>query len=135
MFELGHVRHSERREVDFLCEVVARDWNAPFSHRATDLSPTGAWLRTSFPLEVDDVVVVNLRPPGWRAGRDLTVFARVARSVRVHERNGRRENGMGVRFLDITASERAELTRCLRRAAAGPKIHWRSLAQRLVGYA
>ena len=108
MFELGHVRHSERREVDFLCEVVAGEWNAPFQHRATDLSPTGVWLQTSFPLAVDDVVVLNLRPPGWRQERDLTVFARVARSVRVRERNGQRENGMGVRFLDITDDERRE---------------------------
>ena len=123
------IRLSDRRQVDLICDVVARHWDAPFRHRVVDLSTKGVWLETSFPLPLGEEVVICTEPEGWRLG-ELFVFARV---VRRHTRHRRGEpRGMGLEFLDLVPYEREEIVHILRRAPTPPKVHWSQLAERLL---
>jgi hypothetical protein len=131
MIELNYARRAERRAVNILCDVVAREWEAPFSHRATDLSPFGMWLQTSFPLRVGDVVVLSFKPPTWSDTGDLTVFAEVTRRVKIFERHGVRRNGMGLEFLDLSDEERGRLRGWLRHKPSAERRHGRSIVGRL----
>ncbi len=111
MLELDYARRGERREVDVMCDVVARNWDEPLRYRATDMSPNGMWLQTSFPLDVGESMVVTFAAPN---GAAMQLFGRVVRSVRVHEKNGRRESGMGVELVGLSGGERRALRRGLK---------------------
>ncbi len=109
MLELDYARRGERREVDVMCEVVARNWDEPLRYRATDMSPHGLWIQTSFPLDIGDSMVLTFQAP--RAPEPMQLFARVVRTVRVHEKNGRRECGMGLELVGLSGAERRALRR------------------------
>lgn len=123
------IRLTDRRKVDLICDVVARQWDAPFRHRIVDLSTRGLWLETSFPLPLGEEVVICMEPEGWRLG-ELFVFARVVR--RATRREDGQPRGMGLEFLDLVPYERDEIVHVLRRAAVPPKVHWSHLAERLL---
>ncbi len=113
MFELDYARRAERREVDVMCDVVARNWDEPVPYRASDLSPRGMWLDSTFPLEVGEIAHVTVR--GTRPGEaPLELFARVARCTRTLRPLGEGRSGMGLEFLGVAADERTELRRRLR---------------------
>jgi Tfp pilus assembly protein PilZ len=112
MLELDYARRCERREVNILCDLVARNWDEPIPYRITDLSAHGMWIQTSFPLDVGETAVLSLVPPN-RAD-EVQVFARVVRTVRVVERNGKRECGMGLELVGMDGVERRALRRSLR---------------------
>ena len=114
MIELNYARRAERREVDISCDVVAGDWDEPLSHRATDLSPYGIWLRTALPLQIGHRLVISFRPP--KSDRELNVFAEVRR-VEKRESIGER-SGMGLQFMDLSNDERVALHKCLRHLPA-----------------
>jgi hypothetical protein len=111
MIELDYARRTERREVDILCDVVARNWDEPLRYRITDLSANGLWIHTSFPLDIGETMVVTFRTP--QEDTSMQLFGRVVRSVRVRERDGRRECGMGVELVGST-EERQVLRRGLK---------------------
>jgi hypothetical protein len=112
MLELDYARRGERREVDIVCDVVARNWDEPTRYRITDLSPQGLWIQTSFPLDVGENMVLSFLAP--QGNGEVQLFARVVRTVRVHERNGRRASGMGLELVGMTGGERRTLRRGLR---------------------
>ncbi len=112
MIELDYARRTERREVDILCDVVARNWDEPLRYRITDLSAHGLWIHTSFPLDPGETMVVSFRAPQHDA--PMQFFGRVVRNVRVREHDGRRECGMGVELVGASGEERHELRRGLK---------------------
>ncbi len=113
MLELHYARRSKRRAVDIPCEVITNTSDEPTHQRMTDISPFGAWLRTSFPMRVGERVAVSFKPPRWQ-GTELTVFAEVTRSVGVRERDGVRRTGMGIEFIDLDADQRRLMQRGLK---------------------
>ena len=106
MLELDYARRAERRAVEMSCEIIGPHWDGPLRHEVRDLSVRGMWVRTSFPLEVGQHVIVSV--PGRLGGIDheLTVFARVTRVARPGDRG---PYGMALEFVDMTAGERRAL--------------------------
>jgi hypothetical protein len=78
--EIPESRRVTRRAVDIACDLITERWDRPVQSHCVDLSPQGMRLETTFPLDVEDMVVVSLRPP--HAVDELTLFARVASVVR-----------------------------------------------------
>ncbi len=113
-------RRANRKLVDLPCELVIDNWDAPIGHSIMDASPFGAWVRSSFPGKLGDIVVCCFQPEGWGKRRELILFAEVKRILTPSERFPRR--GMGLEFLDITLSEQMALQRCLNPyPSRGPK--------------
>jgi len=114
MLELHYARRAQRRHLDLPCEVITRDWDEPVGHRVTDISPYGVWVKTSFPRPIGERLVLSFMAPH---GRELTVFAEVARRVTPHPGDPR-DCGMGLEFVDIGQAERVALHRALRKLPA-----------------
>jgi PilZ domain len=117
MLELQYARRSQRRSIDLPCELVERRWDEPVNHRVTDISQFGVWVRTSFPLPVEENVVLSFLLPG--GDEEITVFARVSRVID-HGRRG--ERGMALEYVDLTQSQRIELAKALRVMALRPEM-------------
>ena len=118
MLELPYARRAQRRTVDLSCDLIGQEYDAPLTHSLRDLSAYGAWLTTSFPMKVGDIVVLSFRPPNWEKPFDLNVFAEVTRTAGTHRSHGRhRRGGMGLAFMDLTTPERRMMQRCLRTMA------------------
>ncbi|MBW2459725.1 MAG: PilZ domain-containing protein, partial [Deltaproteobacteria bacterium] len=94
-------RRAMRRDLDLRLELVSHYSDEPVAHRATDLSPFGVWIDTSMPLHPGAEVVLSMTPPRFD-GRELTVFAKVARAVTGRRRGDRGPLGMGLQFEDLT---------------------------------
>ncbi len=105
-------RRALRRDLDLRLELVSHYSDEPVEHHATDLSPYGMWIDTELPLHPGSEVVLSMEPPGLD-GRELTVFAKVARVVTGRRRSDRGPLGMGLQFEDLTHEEQAELTEAL----------------------
>jgi hypothetical protein len=90
------------------CDLITTQWEDPAKHLATDLSPHGCWIDTSFPLPPGTDLVVAFTPPRWHGGEVVT-FARVTRRVRTGTRRG-----MGLEFLDVSPSDVERMSRTLR---------------------
>ena len=114
MLELHYARRAQRRKLDLPCEVITRDWDEPVGHRVTDISPYGVWVKTSFPRELGERLVVSFVGPH---GRELTVFAEVTRKVRSRVGDAR-ASGMGLEFVDLGPAERVALHRALSKLPA-----------------
>jgi len=105
--------------VELPCELISSYVDAPLLYWATDLSPFGIWLETPLPMQLGEQVVVCFEPPVWWTGREITVFAEVARVTHGRQRAARRGepqqlSGMGLEFLDLSTHERRALTAWLR---------------------
>ena len=110
MLELQYARRARRRNVDISCQVISSNWDEPVRHQIADMSPYGVWLKTSFPANVGERVVLSFVAPH---GREITVFAEVARVVR-RRAGAEKRGGMGLEFVDIGQRERIKLHRALR---------------------
>lgn len=101
-------RRVNRHRVDMPCDLITSHDDEPQLTWATDLSYRGAWVETEHPLDPGEEVVLSFRPTLWSQDREITVFAQVMRKS-----HGLRSNddgpGMGLRFLDLTATEAAAL--------------------------
>lgn len=105
---IGSHRRALRRAVEIPCDVVSGYVDEPLLYWATDLSPYGLWLETSFPMHIGEQLVVCFQPPVWWPGREISVFAEVTRSA--HGRS----HGMGLEFLDLGEHEGRALNSWLR---------------------
>lgn len=116
-------RKTLRRAVSLRCELDSDVFDEPVPFVLSDLSPLGAFVDTSLPLEVGDSVVVTFTPP--RSSGTWCLRARVARVGLGRRAADRHPVGMGLEFLDLGPLERSELASCL----AGlpprvpPKVH------------
>ena len=108
-------RKAVRRLVDLDCAVYCELWGESISHRVTDLSEEGLWIRTELLLEVGTEVTLTFHPPDWEQA--LCVAGRVQR-VELRSRSADRSSiGMGIGFETLRNDERRRLTqsmRCLR---------------------
>ncbi len=117
-------RRANRKIIDLPCELVMNDWDTPIGHSMMDASPFGAWVRSSFPAAVGDIMVCCFEPEGWERRRGLTLFAQVKRVLR--PRQGTPDRGMALEFLDITLQEQMALQRCLSPYPARQPQRWLS---------
>ena len=106
-------RRALRRAVEIPCEIISSSVDQPLLHWATDLSPFGMWVETSFPMKAGEVVVVSFQPPVWWPAREITVFARITR-VADSGPPPAAGRGMGLELLDLTCHERRALQSWLR---------------------
>ncbi len=106
-------RRTVRRNVDFDCGLLTDLWDEPVPHRVTDLSETGIWIATDFPLEVGTEVAVELTPPDWDT--PLYVSGEVRRVDLSRRMGDPRSAGMGIAFQALRADDRRRLTWSLRR--------------------
>ena len=79
MLELHYARRARRRRVDLPCQLICSDWDEPYYHHMVDISPYGVWVKTSFPRNIGERVVLCFEGPH---GKELTVFAEVTRQVK-----------------------------------------------------
>ncbi|MBW2528571.1 MAG: PilZ domain-containing protein [Deltaproteobacteria bacterium] len=107
-------RRSLRRAVDLPCQLVSKFVDEPLLYWATDLSPEGVWIETPIPMRTGEVVVLCFQPAIWWPGRELRVFAEVARVNTVRRRRGASVAGMGLEFLDLSVHEQRALGAWLR---------------------
>ncbi len=108
-----------RRDVQLSCELVTGGSDEPLDYAVGDLSVDGLWVPTSTPLRTGEVVVVCIAPRvrdhwGKLGDRMMHVFARVVRvqtpnSPSLHRDRSKVSPGMGLKMLDLTASERRDL--------------------------
>ncbi|MBI4705983.1 MAG: PilZ domain-containing protein [Deltaproteobacteria bacterium] len=118
---LTHNRRAQRRAVDIPCELIARSCDEPINHRASDMTPHGVWVDTSFPLDEGAQVVVSFRPPRATVPGEMTLFARVARSIRPRHTGGFRPRaGMALEFVGVSVTDRKTLRAALRGLPAAP---------------
>lgn len=117
-------RRANRRIVDLPCELVMSQWDTPIGHSMVDASPFGAWVRSSFPASVGDIMVCCFTPEGWEKRAGLTLFAQVKRILRPSKASAQR--GMALEFLDITLQEQMSLQRCLSRFPSRQPQRWLS---------
>lgn len=107
----AHNRRHARREVELPVLVV--DAGAQGEGRvhadvrldASDLSQSGAFVRSSLLFEVGELLRLEISLPG---GAPIQVGARVARVVRGGSA-GESQSGMGVEFLDLSPADRARI--------------------------
>ena len=110
-------RRAQRELIDLPCELIVEGWDEPIGHSMVDASIYGAWVRSSFPGEVGDVVVCCFSPPGWQE-RELMVFAEVKRVLQPSRTHTRR--GMALQFIDLSKNEQIALQMCL--SATGQRM-------------
>ncbi len=96
-------RQDERRAVDLACEVMTKRSELAALLRCTDLSVSGARIRSGIAPEMGELLVISFKPPCERS--ELTLFAKVRHVVR----RGRAVRGFGVEFLRTSARERLML--------------------------
>lgn len=104
---LGRGRKELRRDVRLACDLESDYWDESLPHRLVDLSPSGGFVETPFPLGPDEEVEVRFHPP-----RSRTLYwlrARVVRSSLGRRDPARDLPGMGLEFLDLTKSDRKDL--------------------------
>ncbi|MBK8169697.1 MAG: PilZ domain-containing protein [Sandaracinaceae bacterium] len=106
-------RRAVRRAVALECSVLSDHWDEPVPFLLTDLSPFGAWLETSLPLEPGDEVLLSFLPPRQQRVHELLVTAKVARAALRRRREDGVLAGMGVHFEDLSPTELGRLTQCL----------------------
>lgn len=109
----GGGRAELRRAVNLECQVVSDMWEGTLPHRAKNLSPSGIYLESDFPLHVGHEVVLSFEPP--RGGAELLIYGEVRRVEmrrRGYEPLGR-GGGMGVAFDYMSEDERARLAAAL----------------------
>lgn len=114
MCDMGSMqqRRTTRHRVEIPCELVTSDRDEPQLYWATDLSGHGLWLEGAQSLPLGEVVVACITPGIWWRRREIQVFAEVVR-VSYGLRQGDSGPGAGLRFIDLTASERWALRRWL----------------------
>jgi len=61
-------RRALRRLVRMPCDVLADVFDDAVAHVMTDLSPFGAWIDTTYPLDPNAELLVSLTPPGRAEG-------------------------------------------------------------------
>lgn len=113
MLELDYARRSRRHSVDLICELIRDDCDEPINHRVTDISAYGAWIKTSFPMDLGSHLALAIQPP---TGEEIVVFAKVTRTRARRARGG---GGMGVEFISTTPRERLSLLMWLRHVPDG----------------
>jgi len=107
-------RRALRRSVRMPCDVLADVFDDAVAHVMTDLSPFGAWIDTTYPLDPGAELLVSLTPPGRAEGEaDVVLAGHVARASLGRRRGEIGRSGMGVSF-DASELERAQLTMALR---------------------
>ena len=105
-------RRAVRRFVDLDCDVYTDLWGEAISHRVTDVSEEGLWIRTELLLEIGTEVALTFHPPDW--DEPLCVAGRVRR-VELRARPGDRNAvGMGIEFEALRVEERRRLTSSMR---------------------
>lgn len=104
-------RKELRRGVSLACEIESDYWDEAVPHRLLDLSPSGGFVETMFPLAADEELEIVFHPP-----KTTSLYWLRARVVRTSF--GRRcprfdVPGMGIEYLDLTKGDRAELAQLL----------------------
>jgi len=88
------------------------NWDRPMQADALEISPEGIFLKTGQALPEGALLTLRLTLPGW--AQAFTVLGKVVRTVR----GGLlRPAGMGVRFIDISATARASIWEYVARRA------------------
>jgi len=105
-------RRTARHRVEIPCELVTSDHDEARLFWATDLSGHGLWLEGAQSLPLGEVVVACVTPGVWWRRREIQVFAEVVR-VSYGLRQGDHGAGAGLRFIDLSPSERWALRRWL----------------------
>lgn len=77
-------------------------WNEPHEAVASEIGPGGIFLETADPVEEGSLLTLRVTLP---IGRSFTVLGRVVRTVRGSWAK-LRKTGMGIQFLDLSASDR-----------------------------
>lgn len=111
-----NARRGTRRPAELPCKIVSHYWDKAVAHHITQMSESGAWIDTLFPLHPGAEVVLCFTPPGDE--REITVFASVARVVTGRLKKDRKPLGMALVFTDITADEQRTLERRMSGRAA-----------------
>jgi len=106
----GH-RKELRRGIRLECDLESDYWDESVPHRILDLSPSGGFVETVFPLAPDEELEVRFHPP--RSGSLYWLRARVVRSSFGRRSALRDAPGMGIEFLDLTSGDRAGLAKHL----------------------
>ncbi len=102
-----HARRGTRHVAELPCKIVSHYWEEAVAHHITEVSTSGAWIDTLFPLHPGAEVVLCFTPPG--DCDEIRVFAHVARVVTGRRKRDRKPLGMALDFKDITAHERLAL--------------------------
>ncbi|MHB8873101.1 MAG: PilZ domain-containing protein [Myxococcaceae bacterium] len=90
------------------------DWDRPFQAGAEQISASGVFLRTASQLAEGSLVTMRLAIPGL--SRAFTVLGRVVRTVRG---SLLRAPGLGIRFVDITDTDRRSILEYVARRVRG----------------
>ena len=123
-------RRALRRSVRMPCDVLADVFDEAVAHVMTDLSPFGAWIDTTYPLEPGAELLVALTPPGViDASQDVVLSGRVARASLGRRRGEVGRSGMGIAF-EASDLERTQLTAALR--GMPPPLPSRSIESAIV---
>jgi hypothetical protein len=104
---LTGARETLRRVVRIPCDLVSATFDEPVELEITDLSPDGAFLATSLPLEDGEELDLAFEVPRLR--RLLAVKARVRRAALYRRKQDEKGSGMGIEFLDLSDAARDAL--------------------------
>jgi len=91
-------------------QVKFYDWNRPQMAEAVEISTRGVFLKTAEPLAEDRLLTLRLQLPD--GSRPFTVLGKVIRTVKG---SLFRPGGMDIRFVDLSAVDRASVEAYVRR--------------------
>ena len=111
---ISQSRRALRRAMALECDVLSDHWDETISHVVRDLSPYGAWLETSFPIEIGAELLLSLTSPKVGDGKEILVMGRVARASLRRRKSDGTQMGMGIDFLTLNDDERAMIAASLR---------------------
>jgi hypothetical protein len=109
---LRYRRSEVRKSLRLPIEVVHPDWETPEVWTTSDLSPTGAWVRTEREAAPGDAIIVSFRLP--HGSRELSFFAEVIRVLWEYRDDELVPSGFAVRFLDAGPLDRLRIREALR---------------------
>lgn len=105
-------RFEVRKGKKIMVDIISKYWDEPISFESVDISPRGLFVKTYYPLEPGEIVVVCFKLTPYE--REFIFFGEVVRAQLTRRKSDYGTPGMAIQFKDITPYERLLIREALR---------------------
>jgi c-di-GMP-binding flagellar brake protein YcgR len=100
-------RIEQRQQTSIPVDIISTPDNRVSVESAKDLSPQGAYIKSSLPTHVGQTLICSFKFPNDQ--HDYSFFSKVAHVQTMPDQAEARDSGFGVEFLDISPYQRLRL--------------------------